>query len=118
MMKLPKRMNRPQKTHNPGNLRYAKQTEAIGKDEWGMAIFPNDPAGWRALHAQIALDQSRGMTVRQFVAKYAPEVENNTSAYLQFVTKHMKCEPDEPLENLSRFALAGVIAVYEGYCAK
>jgi len=27
-------------------------------------------------------------------------------------------EPDEPLENLSRFALAGVIAVYEGYCAK
>jgi hypothetical protein len=108
-------MNRPQETNNPGNLRYAKQTESTGPDEHGMAIFPNPWAGWRALHRQITLDRKRGMTLAQFVAKYAPPNENNTSAYLEYVCDAMNSEPDTPLSMLSRFALAGVIASYEGY---
>lgn len=108
-------MNRPQRTNNPGNLRYVGQRESTGEDEHGMAVFPTPWSGWRALHRQIALDQSRGMTLRQFIKKYAPENENNTSAYLQFVVKNMKCEPDIPLEDLSKFALSGVIACMEGY---
>lgn len=108
-------MNRPQRTHNPGNLRYVGQRESTGEDEHGMAVFPTPWSGWRALHRQIALDQSRGMTVRQFIAKYAPENENNTSVYLKFVAKEMGCDPDKPLEELSKYALAGVIARMEGY---
>ncbi len=111
-------MNRPQRTNNPGNLRYVGQRESTGEDEHGMAIFPTPWAGWRALHRQIALDQNRGMTVRQFIRKYAPENENNTSAYLQFVCTEMKCEADKPLEELSKYAIAGVIAAYEGYFAE
>lgn len=108
-------MNRPQETNNPGNLRYAGQAEASGKDKHGMAVFPNAPAGWRALHRQITLDRKRGLTLREFIAKYAPPNKNNTSAYLEFVCDAMNCDPDVSMSILSRFALAGVIAAQEGY---
>ena len=108
-------MNRPQRTNNPGNLRYVGQRHSTGQDEHGMAVFPHAWVGWVALHNQIKLDQSRGMTLKQFINKYAPSNENDTSAYLRFVAKEMRCEADTPLEDLSRYALAGVIAKMEGY---
>jgi hypothetical protein len=111
-------MNRAQKNNNPGNLRYARQREAIGKDDKGFAVFPDGPAGWRALHNQIKLDQKRELTLRQFIAKYAPPNENNTSEYLEFVIDHLGNDGDTPLDYLSEFALAGVIARMEGYYNK
>lgn len=108
-------MNRPQDTNNPGNLRYAKQRESTGPDKHGMAIFPTPWAGWRALHKQIELDQSRGLTLRAFISKYAPPNENDTSHYLEFVSKQLGFDKDTPLTLLSKYALGGVIAAMEGY---
>lgn len=111
-------MNRGQRNNNPGNLRYAGQTESTGKDDKGFAIFPTPMAGWRAMHRQIAKDQSRGFTLIQFVNKYAPTSENDTNRYLDFMCINLHAEKDTPMEDLSRFAICGVIAAMEGYYNK
>jgi hypothetical protein len=111
-------MNRSQKNSNPGNLRYARQREAIGKDDKGFAVFPDGPAGWRALHNQIKLDQKRNLSIGQFIAKYAPPNENDTSEYLEFVLEEMGALDTTGLQAISPYALAGVIARMEGYFNK
>ena len=108
-------MNRPQRNSNPGNLRYAEQREATGKDDNGFAVFPNDPAGWRALARQVNLDQTRGLTIREFTHKYAPATENDTTSYLDFLCSGLRAQPDEKLDFYSRYAIAGLIAKREGY---
>jgi len=110
-------MTLAQKNNNPGNLRYAGQREAVGQDDRGFAKFATPWAGWRALIAQIRLDQRRGLTVRQFVYKYAPPSENDSAAYLEFVCDNLNTWEDQLLSEISPFALAGVIAAREGYFA-
>lgn len=108
-------MNRSQKNNNPLNLRFANQKEAIGQDDKGFAIFPNPMAGWRAGHAQILKDAERKATLKQFIFKFAPPNENDTNSYLEFVENALDCDGDIYLVNINRFALAGVMAQFEGY---
>jgi hypothetical protein len=65
--------------NNPGNLIYAGQAGAtpatVGGTTW--ASFPTYDAGYQALLNQIALDASRGLTISQFTAKYAPAASGN-----------------------------------------
>jgi hypothetical protein len=71
--------------NNPGNLRYVGQ-EGASQGEGGFAKFSSPEAGYQALMKQVQLDQSRGFTVQQFVNKYAPPNENNTSQYINQFT--------------------------------
>ena len=72
--------------NNPGNLRYVGQAGATeGKS--GFAKFATPEAGVKALQNQIALDASRGLTVEQFINKYAPPSENDTQLYINQFTK-------------------------------
>jgi hypothetical protein len=111
-------MNPAQRNHNPCNLRFAGQKEATGKDDQGFAIFAADPAGFRAAHAQIRLDASRGLTLEQFIVKFAPPTENDTSQYLVFVISELHALPFTPLKQVSPYALAGVMAQEEGFYNK
>jgi hypothetical protein len=65
--------------NNPGNLVYAGQSGAtpatVNGTTW--ASFPTYDAGYQALLNQIALDASRGLTISQFTAKYAPAASGN-----------------------------------------
>jgi hypothetical protein len=45
---------RPARNHNPGDLKFAGQAGAIGRDSAGFAIFPDDATGFQALYAQLA----------------------------------------------------------------
>lgn len=109
-------MNRSQKNNNPGNIKISKPVgEATAVDDRGFAIFPSPCAGWRALHREIDLEKRRGKTVREFIREYAPENENNTSNYLNFVCTQLRVKDDTPLADVSKYALAGVIASMEGY---
>jgi hypothetical protein len=108
-------MNRGQTNKNPGNLRWAGQREATGKDDKDFAVFPSDPAGWRALVAQIKLDQGRNLTFEQFVTKYAPPIENMTDRYIAVLTMGLACDKGDLLVSFSPYAIAGLIAVHEGY---
>jgi len=111
-------MNRCQKNNNPGNIKFSKQKEATGKDDKGFAIFPDAPAGFRALHDQITLYRQRTMTVGQVINAYAPSSENNTDNYLNFVCTQLRCKPDTLVMEVSKYALGAIIAQMEGYFAK
>jgi hypothetical protein len=45
--------SRPARNHNPGDLKYAGQTGAVGHDAGGFAIFPDDVTGFQALYRQL-----------------------------------------------------------------
>jgi hypothetical protein len=109
-------MNIPQKNNNPVNLRFAGQEHAFELE--GFACFQTPMDGWRAAHRQIALDQKRGLSLKEFIFKFAPPNENNTNNYLDFVCKELNVGPDTPLAQISKFALAGVMAQEEGYYAQ
>lgn len=73
--------------NNPGNLMYAGQPGAtphpiVGSDGKTrvFAEFATLDQGQAALDAQIALDASRGLSISQFAAKYAPAQDANDPA--------------------------------------
>jgi len=89
------------KNNNPGNLRYVGQAGATGQDSRGFAIFTTPDAGMAALQHQIELDASRDLSVRQFINKYAPPSENDTSNYLSFITNGLGVGADDPLTDIT-----------------
>jgi hypothetical protein len=89
-----------QTNHNPGNLRYAGQTGAIGQNK-GYAVFASDDAGWAALNRQLELNASRGDTLEQFINRYAPPSENDTTNYLQYLVKGLGVGASTLLSQLS-----------------
>lgn len=94
--------NRPTRNNNPGNLMFAGQAGATGKDAQGFAIFGSPEAGMTALERQIALDASRGHTLESFLHKYAPASENNTSRYLATIAGWLGiADPQTPLTALT-----------------
>jgi len=75
------------KNCNPGNLE-GKPGE--------YRVYPSRIAGYKALIEDIAANEGK-LTVRQFIAKYAPPNENNTSLYLDVVTTLSGIGKDEDL---------------------
>jgi hypothetical protein len=45
--------SRPARNNNPGDLKYAGQQGAIGKDVGGFAVFPDPITGFQALYRQL-----------------------------------------------------------------
>lgn len=73
-----------QRNNNPGNLRYAPTQ--IGSENTASGTFASfsDPnSGWSAL--QDYINNNSGMSLRDFIYKYAPPTENDTSNYLNYV---------------------------------
>lgn len=71
--------------NNPGNLTYAGQAGATPVQVCNptchnFASFPTYDQGYQALQNQIQLDASRGLTIAQFTAKYAPAADQNDPA--------------------------------------
>lgn len=100
------------RNNNPGNLRFANQEGAIPGDK-GFAKFETPEDGYVALQNQIELDKGRGHTVESFINKYAPPVENNTSAYTKSVAEKAGVSPKTPLKEVSTNLLAKEIARIE-----
>jgi|TARA_A100001391_G_scaffold50952_1_gene31040 hypothetical protein len=89
------------RNNNPGNLRFAGQ-DGAEKGEGGFARFKTAEAGMLAMRKQIVLDtQTRGQTLREFINKYAPPSENETTKYLKTVSNTIGIDPDQKVpENL------------------
>lgn len=69
---------------NVGHLVWAGQRNAVPvylRDR-NWAGWPTREASYEGLLNQIRLDASRGLTLEQFIHKYAPASENPTSQYL------------------------------------
>lgn len=91
------------KNNNPGNLMYAGQSGATGKDANGFAVFPDYATGFQALLNQIALDANRGMTISQFTASYAPASVpgNNPGVYATNIANATGLSPTDLLSQAS-----------------
>ncbi len=100
------------RNNNPGNLRYVGQAGAT-QGEGGFARFNSPEDGFQALINQVQLDQSRGLTLQQFVNKYAPPSENNTSLYVQQISQWLGVDPNIQISAIDPQLLAENIAKKE-----
>jgi hypothetical protein len=66
------------RNNNPGNLRPAGQPGCTPVA--GFCSFTDYNAGYSALEKQIQLDASRGLSIADFIAKYAPASDSNDPA--------------------------------------
>lgn len=100
------------RNNNPGNLRFVGQTGAT-MGEGGFAKFASAEDGFQALINQVQLDQSRGLTLQQFIAKYAPPTENDTSLYVTQMAQWLGVDPSMKLSDIDTQKLAENIAKKE-----
>ena len=117
------------RNNNPLNIRRSK-------DQWkGMAEAQTDRAfvqfkslefGWRAafyLLTRTYYHKYRLYTIRGIVNKWAPSCENDTSAYVENVSRLTGIDPDEPIgipsEKPSRWMMVGAaMAIQENGLGK
>lgn len=105
---MSKALPRGIRNRNPGNIER-------NKDRWlGMSadqssdsrflVFDTPEAGIRALMRVLINYQERHKinTLREAINRWAPPVENNSTAYVQHVSRLTGFDPDEPLDFLDR----------------
>ena len=105
---MTKQLPRGIRNNNPGNVER-------GGDRWlGMSadqssdprflVFDTPEAGIRCLMRILINYQERHgiKTMREAINRWAPPVENNSSAYVQHVSRLTGFDPDEPLDFLDR----------------
>jgi len=95
-----------QRNNNPGNLKWANQTGAIGMDQQGHVIFESFEAGWNGLVNQLrmAFENTSAVytskdTLTSFFRKYA---EANSDEYAEYVAKRLNTFPHATLEDILR----------------
>lgn len=83
---------------NPGNIRYNaanKWQGQVGKDDKGFCQFESDFYGLRAMARLLLNYEKQGArTVADIINKYAPDSENDTSAYVISVSSALNVEPN------------------------
>jgi len=101
--------------NNPGNLVFAGQPNAVKgtkKDDGTYyAKFPDIQTGYRALIKQVQSDQNKGLTLKDFITKYAPASDNNnTKEYLNFIANSLNAKTNDKINNIDTFELAKFLA--------
>lgn len=92
------------RNNNPGNLRWGDKWQGLvtpfERTDTAFCQFVDPSWGIRAL-ARVLIayqDKHNLRTVRAIIARWAPPVENDTSAYMLAVSKQTGFGPDEPLD--------------------
>jgi hypothetical protein len=92
---------------NPGNIDFNERNKwrgQIGREQTGnpprFAVFDSHENGIRALARLLQTYQVRHdlHTIAGIINRWAPSNENNTSAYVTFVSRAMGIEPDEQID--------------------
>lgn len=94
--------SRPARNLNPGDIeagRFASAHGAIASDN-RFAVFPTEAAGFAAMHALLQTPGYRGLTVHAALNRWAPPVENDTSAYEAAVCEWTPCHPSDIIDTL------------------
>lgn len=114
---------RNKRNNNPGNLMYAGQKGATGKDADGFAIFPDAKTGSAAMDAQLKSYGKDGRdTVESIINKWSPangkgNSRESTDAYIKNISGKMGVKPGDHLgmdDPKVRARLAGLMAGHEG----
>ncbi len=103
--------------NNPGNLKFADQTGATkgeaADDGGSFAKFESADAGLEALRKQVLKDQEKGLTLREFVSKYAPPGSNDTEAYIKAAVKELRAEEGDTLDEVDPYDVVRFVAKHE-----
>ena len=101
--------SRGHRNRNPGNLDFNPANKWQGQkglgDEWlpqdrrRFAAFESHEFGIRAMAVLLTTyyDRHNLKTVRGVINRWAPPVENNTSAYVNAVARHLGVTPDDEI---------------------
>jgi len=97
-----------QRCNNPGNLMYVGQPGAVPYPVTGTdgkvrkyARFRSVVDGWGGLKRQVQLDASRGLTLAEFINKYAPASDlNNPTSYAATVAKRLNVAVTDKLSDV------------------
>jgi hypothetical protein len=109
-----RKRNLAQRNNNPGNLIFVGQRGAE-KGERSFARWPTPEEGWVGLLRQVELDQGRGLTMREFITKYAPPTENDSITYIRNMCRWLNCKPDSMLSSIDAGIISVCLARQEGY---
>ena len=95
-------MTRGMRNNNPLNIRFSPQNHWRGQtsSDGAFCRFDTLENGFRAaflvIHRYMAVHGLK--TVKEIVSRWAPEIDNDTEAYIYFVCKRMNCTMDKVLD--------------------
>ena len=108
--------NRGQRNNNPGNIRHSndawhgarvEQTDPdfvqFNEMKWGLRAIPRILRTYG--RARKAADGSPIDTLAEIITRWAPAIENDTPAYIAFVSKVTGFKPDDVLDLKDRVTL-------------
>jgi len=107
------------RNNNPGNMEagdFANAHGAIGSDG-RFAIFPDMATGVKALSTLLVSGSYRNLSMQQAMIRYAPPNENDTSAYISFVSTRVGVDPSTLMSALTGDQLSSFVQAiyhYEG----
>ena len=95
------------RNNNPGNLRcqpsgvpfsYQSAAGATGCDSANFAVFSSADGGSQALNTQVTIDAGRGLSIQEFINKYAPADDgNNPTSYAAAIAAATGLSVTDPL---------------------
>lgn len=85
--------------NNPGNIEYGAKWEGLTGKNKQFAVFKSPLYGVRAMARTLRTYQRNYNlnTIRKILNRYAPSFENNTNAYINYVSKKLNISPDAPI---------------------
>lgn len=99
------RQSRAWRNRNPGNLRIRTTKPpvdhvAIDNNPGGpFGIYGTETEGWADLVARLIQLHGQGKdTIHEIISIWAPQMENDTNAYIQFVSRRMGIPPHQPID--------------------
>lgn len=105
------------RNNNPLNIRYSKHVHWKGQTgvKKGFCTFESMKLGYRAGILLLCNYYNRGYdTIHKIINRFAPPTENNTQAYIKYVSAVSGVNPYVRIPNLYTLAsVARIMSVYE-----
>lgn len=90
-----------EKTNNPLNIRFNKDNNWKGQTTTlrGFVVFKTPEYGYRAAYVLLCNYIRKGYnTPRKIITRWAPPTENDTEAYINYVSKTVDISPDTKID--------------------
>ena len=109
-----KKVSRGLRNNNPGNIRHNGdhfQGEANGRDK-SFKTFTSMAHGYRAIFKILNTYQSKYSlkSIKQMIERWAPRNENDTDAYIAFVSDFVGIDPDHAVDINDMSTISNIVA--------
>lgn len=103
------------RNYNPGNIEINSdkfQGEVVPSQDNRFKQFKTMAYGYRAIfRVLLTYKQKHGLkTLRQWISRWAPPVENNTESYIQSVSTSAKIFPDVEIDTSNKELMCRIVA--------